>query len=71
MKPAKRNQNKPVRLTLLEAGRIVGRFDDLVSEYRAGQWTDDDKAIFEPLIWQVQLVHAQIEGEFHAGVVDK
>jgi hypothetical protein len=66
MKPAKKNQAKPIRLTLLEAGRIVARFDDLV-----GQWSEDDKATFEPMVWQIQLVHAQIQGEFRRQSVDK
>jgi hypothetical protein len=53
----------------------------LVEDLATRALTPAERRIIEPLVWQVQLVHAQIEGEFHPetpardiplpGVVDK
>jgi predicted RNA-binding protein Jag len=77
MAVTKKNQAKPIRLSLSEAAKVVWLVEDLATR----ALTPAERRIIEPLVWQVQLVHAQIEGEFHPetpardiplpGVVDK
>jgi hypothetical protein len=63
MTTTKKNQQKPIRLTLDQATRIVFLVDDLAG-FRL---TASERAVMEPLVWQIQLVHAEIEAEFHPG----
>ena len=61
MTPIKKNQSKPVRLSLEQALGIVFLVEDLAGR----KLTAAEDAILMPLAEQVQLIHAQMEAEYH------
>ena len=63
MTTTEKNQSKPVRLTTAEAVGAVWLVEDLAAAL-GRPLTADEKARIEPLVWQVQLVHAQLTAEF-------
>jgi len=53
------NQAKPIRLSLDQASRIVWLLDDLLGR----QPTAAERAVIEPLVAQIALIHAQGRGK--------
>ena len=54
------NQAKPIRLSLVQACRIIWLAEDLAGDRKLSA---DEDAILMPLAEQVQLIHAQIQSE--------
>lgn len=60
MTTTKKNQSRPIRLSLEQALRIVWLVEDLAGP----KLTAHQDATLMPLAEQVQFVHAQMEAEF-------
>jgi hypothetical protein len=60
MTTTKKNQSRPIRLSLVQALRLQWLVEDLAGR----KLTAAEDAILMPLAEQVQLIHAQIHAEF-------
>ena len=55
------NQAKPIRLSLVQACRIIWLAEDLAGKRKLSA---DEDAILMPLAEQVELIHAQLTADF-------
>jgi len=61
MTTTKKNQSRPIRLSLVQALRLQWLVEDLAGR----KLSAEEDAILMPLAEQVQLIHAQMEAEYH------